>query len=177
MRKIRTNQVCCFALSSAVESECHVARSAAQVQYSYPRTAEGGIEGPRRAVPPQPVHVHGQDVVQKVVLRRNRAEHIAYCDRGGSFVGGANRCGPHDLRLHRGTCRAGLLSGSRHDFDSRAISVTAFSTASFETLFTTSTSPIALAMMKCGTPPTVFLSDWRSRRTRLPSVTTSGSGP
>src|ERR1017187_273045 len=68
------------------ESHGHVAGAAADVEDSGIGVGEDGPEAPRRAPPPEPVHVGGEHMIQQVVPRRNGVEHLAHCSCGRCFV-------------------------------------------------------------------------------------------
>src|SRR6516162_6976887 len=114
-------------------------------------------EGAGGAVPPHPVNVHREHMIQQIIAGRNRREHIAHCRGGRRFVSRSNRSGAHDAlarRAIRGFDRQFVLLGQCYAFDKRLISSTALMTACFETELTTSTLPMPVGKMKCGTPPT-----------------------
>src|ERR1019366_2933346 len=115
--------------------------------------------------------------VQQVIARCDRREHIAHRLGGRCFVSRSGRGGAHDAlirRATRGFDRRFVVLGQRYASDNFLISSTAWITARSGTVLTTSTLPILVGRTKCGTPPTVFLSE-RSRLT-MPSLFTSTLG-
>src|ERR1035438_8827307 len=155
----------------------HVAGPAAQVEHLRVRALQHLVEEVGSAVPPYPVDVHREHVVQQVIVRCDRREHIAHRCGGRCFVLRSGRGGAHDAlirRVSRGSERRFVVLGQRYASDNFLISSTAWRIARSGTVLTTSTVPILVGRTKCGTPPTVFLSE-RSRLT-MPSLFTSTPG-
>src|ERR1700681_447651 len=77
MRKIRTENLRSSGASAPPQSESHVSGAATKIQHASIGTLQNGIELARGAPPPQPVNVERKNVIQQVVARRNRGEHLA----------------------------------------------------------------------------------------------------
>src|SRR5664279_5763755 len=160
-----------------MQRKCHVPGPAAEVEHLRTWTLQHLAEDAGSAVPPDPVDVHREHMVQQIVARRDRREHIAHRFGGGCFVSRSGWGGAHDA-LSRGAIRRFnrqfVMLGQRYASDNFLISSTAWITAPAGTVLTTSTFPMLVGKMKCGTPPTVFLSE-RSRFA-MPSLLTSTLG-
>src|ERR1022692_3705991 len=133
----------------------HVAGPAAQVEHLRVRALQHLVEEAGSAVPPYPVDVHREHVVQQVIARRDRREHIAHRCGGRCFVSRSGRSGAHDAlirRASRGSERRLVVLGQRYASDNFLISSTAWRIALSDTVLTTSTLPIAVGRTKCGTP-------------------------
>ena len=63
--------------SLAMKSKCHVASAAAQIHHTGVRSGEDVSEGLRGAPPPQMVDIEREEMIEKVVTRRDGAEHHA----------------------------------------------------------------------------------------------------
>ena len=63
--------------SLAMKSKCHVASAAAQIHHTGVRSGEDVSEGLRGAPPPQMVDIEREEMIEKVVTRRDGAEHLA----------------------------------------------------------------------------------------------------
>src|SRR5450755_2053145 len=119
-------------------------------------------------------------MVEEIVLRRYRAEHIAHGHCRRRFIAGPHRRGTdHPALRSGGRWGTGIVwfHGIHRVCDIRLISSTALITTSPGTVLTTSTLPIEAGRMKCGMPPIVFLSDCSNFKTRVPSTFTAGSDP
>src|ERR1035437_136532 len=162
-----------------MQRKCHVPGPAAEVEHLRTRTVQHLAEGAGSAVPPDPVDIHREHVVQQIVARRDRREHIAHRCGGRCFVARSGRGGAHDAlirRTIRETYRRFVGLGQRYASDNFLISSTAWMTARSGTVLTTSTFPMLVGKMKCGTPPTVFLSESSRFATPLLFTSTLGKG-
>src|SRR5207245_11420324 len=63
--------------SLAMKSKCHVASAAAQIHHTGVRAGEDVSEGLRGAPPPQMGDIEREEMIEKVVTRRDGAEHLA----------------------------------------------------------------------------------------------------
>ena len=63
--------------SLAMKSKCHVAGAAAQIQHTGVRPGENVSEGPGGSPPPQAVDIEREEMIEKIVTRRDGAEHLA----------------------------------------------------------------------------------------------------
>ncbi len=71
-------QYCWLDLPSVtMKSKCHVASAAAQIQHTDARSGEDVSEGPGSSPPPQMVDIEREEMIEKVVTRRDGAEHLA----------------------------------------------------------------------------------------------------
>lgn len=70
------------------KSEGHVAGPAAEVEDGGIGTREDMGETACGAPPPESVDVEGKDVIEEIVARRDRAEHVAHSKRCGFLVVG-----------------------------------------------------------------------------------------
>ena len=84
------------AVQPAIQRECHVAGAAAQIEHLRVGTPQHFGEHARGAVPPHPIDVHREHVIQQIVARRDRGEHLAHRIRCGRFVARARRSGAHN---------------------------------------------------------------------------------
>src|ERR1022692_302291 len=162
-----------------MQRKCHVPGPAAQVEHLRTRTVQHLAEDAGSAVPPYPVDVHREHVVQQIVARRDRRKHIAHGFGGRCFALRSGWGGAHDTLIRRGirgSNRRFVMLGQRYAFDSFLISSTASITARAGTMLTTSTLPTPVGRMKCGTPPTVFLSESSRFATPLLFTSTLGKG-
>src|SRR5208283_2827552 len=84
VRKVSTNQPFRTSVHSAVERKGHVASSTTKVEDLGIWLGKNHVKNSCRAVPPLAVHIHRKHVIQQVVFRRDRTEHIAHgdCHRG-----------------------------------------------------------------------------------------------
>ena len=80
-------------------------------------------ESPGCAPPPQTVNVHGKNVVEKVIARRNFIKHLPHGLRRGVLVGSTRwRRAPHAAGGSRrnlagvgdGSCGSGMISDQLH---------------------------------------------------------------
>src|ERR1035437_2299089 len=160
-----------------MQRKCHVPGPAAQVEHLRTRTVQHLADDAGGSVPPSPVDVHREHVIEQIVARRDRREHVAHRCGSRCFVLRSGWSGAQDA-LSRGAVRRFnrrlVVMGQRYAFDSFLISSTASITARAGTVLTTSTLPMPVGRMKCGTPATVFLSE--SSRLAMPSLFTSTLG-
>src|ERR1035438_1449981 len=159
-----------------MQRKCHVPGPAAEVEHLRTRTVQHLAEDAGGAVPPHPVDVHRKHMVQQIVAWRDRREHVAHGFCGRCFALRSGWGGAHDALTHRAVRRFNrrlVMLGQRYASDSFLISSSAWITARASTVLTTSTFPMPVGRMKCGTPATVFLSE--SSRFAMPSLFTSRS--
>jgi len=80
------------------QGESHVPGAAAKIENPDVGTREDVAEAASGTTPPEPVHVTGKHVVQKIVARRDGSEHVAHgpccglsiagpCGRSTNYVG------------------------------------------------------------------------------------------
>jgi hypothetical protein len=76
VRKIRAENLGRLRAAAAAQRERHVSGAATKIKHASFGTPQNGIEGPRRAPPPQAVNVERENMIQQIVARRNRSEHL-----------------------------------------------------------------------------------------------------
>jgi hypothetical protein len=69
-------------MGSAAQRKCHVAGTATEIQDTGIRALQDRVKFASGAPPPEAVDVEGENVVEKIVARRDRGKHLA--DGGGS---------------------------------------------------------------------------------------------
>ena len=69
----------------AIQSKCHVARAAAEIQNPGIWPGKDMSKNPRHPAPPQSVYIEGQEMIEQVVARRDGGEHLA--DSAGCSLG------------------------------------------------------------------------------------------
>ena len=74
-----------------MKSKCHVASAAAQIHHTGVRSREDVREGPSCSSPPQTVNIKREEMIEKVVTRRDGAEHLADSASGCISIRGAFR--------------------------------------------------------------------------------------
>ena len=152
-------------------------------------------EAPRRPPPPQPVHVGGEHVIQQVVARRDRVEHLAhacaasasssrpqallrYCRHPRSQLFGSH---PLKRFAPRWEARAQIRKSDTPltSFSAACASMyfTAASSSAGVTSSTTPASPMPTGSTKRLTPPTFFLSPPVAATTLAARSFSGGSGP
>src|ERR1035441_4731477 len=134
-----------------MQRKCHVAGPAAEVEHLRTRTLQHRAEDAGSAVPPDPVDVHREHMVQQIVARRDRRKHIAHRFCGRCFALRSGWGSAHDALTHRAVRRFNrrlVLLGQRYAFDSFLISSTAWITARAGTVLTTSTFSMLVGRMR-----------------------------
>jgi hypothetical protein len=61
----------------AMKSKCHVASAAAHIHHTGVRPSEDVSEGPGGSSPPQTINIEREEMIEKVVTRRDGAKHLA----------------------------------------------------------------------------------------------------
>jgi hypothetical protein len=64
------------------QGERHISGAAAEIENASVRPSQCCREDPRGATPPNAVHIERKNVVQKIVARSDRGEHLANSSRG-----------------------------------------------------------------------------------------------
>src|ERR1700686_5221072 len=100
MGKIRSQNLRRCRTRSSAQSERHIASAAAKIKHASRGTFENCIKLAGSAPPPQTVDVTRENVIQKIVARRNRSEHLAdSLRRRLAVLGTGGRC-PNPSLLH-----------------------------------------------------------------------------
>jgi hypothetical protein len=99
VRKICADNRSTIVAKVLVQSECHIAGSATEIQHSSIFPLQDVPEPPCRPPPPQAVYIHRQHMIQHVVSRCYRREHLAYSIRSSVLIVDALRPCSYRIRL------------------------------------------------------------------------------
>lgn len=75
------------------ESQCEITGAAADVEDCGFRLHEGGMKCERGPTPPEPVDIRREDVIEKIVSRRDSVEHLLHSLGGVGLILDTDRLG------------------------------------------------------------------------------------